>query len=67
MPLAHLRAAQAQQGGHLTWSKLLDNKPHIMAFSPKFSKDRLVLFGSSRQDPQHGIWRSTDGGDMDEI
>jgi photosystem II stability/assembly factor-like uncharacterized protein len=53
----------AQSSGQLTWVKLLDNKPHVIAFSPEFNVDRLALFGSSRHDGEHGIWRSTDGGE----
>ena len=58
-----LPRAQAQDGGELTWSKLLDRKPSVMAFSPNFAADHLVLFGSSNKDNNHGIWRSTDAGD----
>lgn len=34
-----------------------------MAFSPDFATDQLVLLGNSNKDNEHGIWRSTDGGD----
>jgi photosystem II stability/assembly factor-like uncharacterized protein len=63
LAFAHVPAAHAQPGGQPTWLKLLDTKPHIMAFSPEFSTDRLALFGTSRHDQEHGIWRSTDGGE----
>lgn len=56
-------AAQAQPGSQLTWVKQLDYRPHVMAFSPEFHTDRLALFGSSKQDGEYGIWRSTDGGE----
>jgi photosystem II stability/assembly factor-like uncharacterized protein len=58
-----LRPAGAQQDGQLTWSKLSDRKPSVIAFSPEFATDRLALFGNSNKDNEHGIWRSTDGGD----
>ena len=54
---------RAQQDGELTWSRLSDRKPSVMAFSPDFAADRLVLLGNSNKDIEHGIWRSTDGGD----
>ncbi len=60
---AGMRVAEAQQADQLTWSKLSDRKPSVMAFSPSFDTDRLALFGSSNKDNEHGIWRSTDGGD----
>jgi photosystem II stability/assembly factor-like uncharacterized protein len=62
-PLVGLQRAYAQEDPPLTWSKLLDNKPHVMAFSPNFATDRLALFGNSNKDREHGIWRSTDGGE----
>ena len=60
---AQPRAAVAQTGGQLTWSKLSDRKPSVIAFSPHFATDRLALFGNSNKDNEHGIWRSTDGGE----
>jgi photosystem II stability/assembly factor-like uncharacterized protein len=53
----------AQPAGQLTWLKHLDVKPHVIAFSPEFSTDRLALLGTAREDREHGIWRSTDGGE----
>lgn len=63
LALAPVPVAYTQSTGQLTWVKLLDNKPHVMAFSPEFNTDRLALFGSSRQDREYGIWRSIDGGE----
>lgn len=55
--------SHAQGSGGLTWVKLLDRKPHVIAFSPGFATDRLVLLGNSNKDIEHGIWRSIDGGE----
>jgi len=54
---------QEQSSSKLTWSKLSDQKPNVIVFSPDFERDRLALFGTSNKDPEHGLWRSTDGGE----